>query len=64
MEGRLDLLRQVLEKLSIAGLSVDSMKFWWCYPQQEFVGKVDRLGVRPSQSKIGGVAQLATPNTA
>ena len=64
VEGHLDLLRQVLEKLSKAGLSVNFSKSWWCCPQQEFVGMVvDRLGVRPSQSKIDAIAQLTRANT-
>ena len=57
VEGHLDLLRQVPEKLSRAGLSVNFSTSWWCYPQQEFVGMVvERLGVRPSQSKIDAAA--------
>ena len=56
VEGHLDLLRQVLEKLSMADLSVNFSTSWWCCPRQEFLGMVDRLGVRPSQSKIDAVA--------
>ena len=64
VEGHLDLLRQVLEKLSRAGLSVNFFKSWWCCPQQEFVGMVvDTRGARPSQSKIDAVAQLTRANT-
>ena len=64
VEGHLDLVKQVLEKLSTAGLSVNFSKSWWCCPQQEFVGMVvDRLGVRPSQSKIDAVAQLTRADT-
>ena len=54
----------MLEKLSMAGASVNFSKPWWCCPQQEFVGMVvDRLEVRPSQSKIDAVAQLTRANT-
>ena len=64
VEGHLNLLRQVLEKLSRAGLSVNLSKSWWCCPQQEFVGMVvDRLGVRPTKSKIDAVAQLTRADT-
>ncbi|CAN0586219.1 unnamed protein product, partial [Laminaria digitata] len=64
VEGHLDLVRQVLERLSVAGLSVNFSKSWWCCPQQEFVGMVvDRLGVRPSQSKVDAVAQLTRADT-
>ena len=38
VEAHLDLLRQVLDKLSIAGLSVNFSKSWWCCPQQEVCG--------------------------
>ena len=62
MERHLDL---VLEKISIAGLPVNSSKSGCCCPQQEFMGMVvDRLGVSRSQSKIDAVAQLTRVNTA
>ncbi|CAN0578805.1 unnamed protein product, partial [Laminaria digitata] len=64
VEGHLDLVRHMLERLSVTGLSVNFSKAWWCYPQQEFVGMVvDRLGVRPSQCKVDAVSQLTRADT-
>ena len=64
MKGHVDLVGQVLENLSTAGLLVNFSKFWWCCPQQELAGMVvDRPGVRPSQCRIDAAAQLTRANT-
>ena len=37
VNGHLDVVRQMSEKLSVVGLSVSFSKSWWCSLQQDFV---------------------------
>lgn len=64
LDGHLRLVDDTLTALHKAKLSVNFAKCKWCAPHMEFVGMVvDRLGVRPSQSKIDAVTQLAPVET-
>ena len=64
VDGHVDLVEKVLERLHQFGLSVNLPKSIWCAPQQEFVGMVvSRLGVQPSQAKIEAVAKLSRAKT-
>ena len=60
VDGHVELLEKVLERLQRFGLSVNLPKSIWCWPQQEFVGMaVSRLGVQLSEIKIEAVAELS-----
>ena len=64
VDGHVELLEKVLERLLRFGLSVNLPKSIWCAPRQEFVGMVvSRLGVQPSETKIEAVAKLSRANT-
>lgn len=59
IEEHLPLLRAVSEGLSQAGLSLNLAKCKWCCSQQENLGLIiDRLGLRPSSSKIDAIRGL------
>ena len=48
IDGHVERLEKVLERLEQLGISVNFPKSIWCAPQQEFAGMVvSRLGVRP-----------------
>lgn len=64
MEGHLNLVDRVLDRLGQAELSVTLAKPLGCSLRQRFVGMVvDRLGVRPSPSKRSAVSRLMKPIT-
>lgn len=64
IEGHLVLVEQVLQKLSEAGFSLNLAMCKWCCAQQEFLGMIiDRLGLRPSPSKIEAITNLQPATT-
>ena len=62
--GHLLLVKEVLQRLSDAGLTLNLAKCTWCCAQQEFLGMVvDRMGLRPSPSKIQAVQNFQPAKT-